>query len=686
MPEEKRRLAAIMFTDIAGYSALGQKDERLALELLEEHRRLLRPIFGRFDGDEIKTIGDAFLIEFRSAVEAVKCAVEVQTALHERNAARPPERRVLVRIGIHVGDIVFKEGDIFGDGVNVASRVQPLADPGGIRVTDQVFAQIRNKTDSPVVSLGPFRLKNIESPVEIFQVVLPWETPPPARPAAAAPEKKNTRARRWAVPAGVLVAAAAALWVFVIRPKGPAGGGASPGGFDSLAVLPLSNRSGDAEQDYFAEGMTEALITELSRIRALRVISRTSIIRFKDSKKPLTEIARELGVKAVVEGSTSLSGGRVHVEAKLFDAEKEQVLWTSESYDRDFKDVFVLQGEIARAIAGEIKIETTPDEQRRLSSSRETNPAAAEAYLKGRYSLNKFSGESVAAAIKFFQDATLLDPGHALAYAGLAEAYDVELGLGGTAPAEGWPRVKAAATRALELDDSVAEAHAILGDYYFIWEWNWTEADKAYRRAVELNPGYSIGQNWYGMFLLAMGRFKEALERVRLAKKLDPLSTQNVNLGLVYYHSGRHDEAIKEFKELLALEPDFAIGHLNLGKAYLEKGMFDLAFAEFAKASALEGSDPNNTNAAYACAVSGRPEKAREILATLLKRWESGGMPSDRIAMVYAGLGDKDKAFEWLDKALGERAYDMIMLKVEPRFRTLRSDVRFKALLRKMKF
>jgi tetratricopeptide (TPR) repeat protein len=224
----------------------------------------------------------------------------------------------------------------------------------------------------------------------------------------------------------------------------------------------------------------------------------------------------------------------------------------------------------------------------------------------------------------------------------------------------------------------------MLGDYYFISEWNWAEADKAYRRAVELNPGYATGQNWYGMFLLAMGRFEEAEERVARAKALDPLSTQNVNLGLVYYHSDRYDRAIKEFQELLALDPGFAIGHLNLGKAYLEKKMMSAAFAEFEKSAALEGAGPDNTNMAYASAVSGKPDKAREILAKLVKRWEAGELPSDRIAMVYAGLGDKDAAFEWLDKAYRERAYDMIMLKVEPRFRTLRSDPRFKALIRKM--
>jgi adenylate cyclase len=332
----------------------------------------------------------------------------------------------------------------------------------------------------------------------------------------------------------------------------------------------------------------------------------------------------------------------------------------------------------------EIRIKTTPDEQRRLASSRPADPTAAEAYLKGRYSLNKFSGESVAKAVEYFRDATLRDPNHALAYAGLAEAFDVEIALGGITPGDGWPRVKEAATRALELDDTVAEAHAMLGDYYFISEWNWAEADKAYRRAVELNPGYATGQNWYGMFLLAMGRFEEAEERVARAKALDPLSTQNVNLGLVYYHSDRYDRAIKEFQELLALDPGFAIGHLNLGKAYLEKKMMSAAFAEFEKSAALEGAGPDNTNMAYASAVSGKPDKAREILAKLVKRWEAGELPSDRIAMVYAGLGDKDAAFEWLDKAYRERAYDMIMLKVEPRFRTLRSDPRFKALIRKM--
>jgi len=676
--DEARRLAAIMFTDIVGYSGLSQRNEPLALELLEEHRRLLRPLFAAHGGTEIKTIGDAFLVEFQSAVEAVRCAAAFQGILHDRNKPLPMERRIEVRVGIHVGDIVHKEGDIYGDGVNIASRVQPLAPPGGICFSDQVYAQVRNKLGVSLIPLGRARLKNIESPVEIHAVLLPWQ-----KAADFKLKEAGLRGRKRAIGAAAVLFLAAAGWLLVGRRMGLLGPGAGAG--KSLAVLPLRNLSGNADQDYFADGLTEALITELSKIKALLVISRTSVMRFKETTKPLPEIAKELKVGTVVEGAAVLAAAKAHIEARLIEAKTERPLFAFQD-DRDLGDIFVLQGELARALAQKIGITITPDEEIRLARNRSLDPAASEAYLKGRFFLNKFSAEGVQRAIEFFREATLKEPEYGLAYAGLAEAYDTLIALGGLTPQAGWPLVKAAAEKALASDDGLAEAYAMLGDYYFISEWNWSEAERAYRKAVELNPSYALGQNWYGMFLLAMGRFDEALERVTRAKALDPLSTQNVNLGLVHYFSGRYDRAVKEFNDMLAMDPNFAVGRLNLGKAYLEMKMYAKAVEELRLAASLEGASEDSASLAHAYAAAGRTAEARTILDNMLKARAQGEISADRIALIYVGLGDKDKAFEWLGKALEERAYDMVMLKVEPRFAPLRSDPRFKALLRRMGF
>jgi len=672
MSQECRILSAIMFTDVVGYSALSQKNEALALELLEAHRALLRPLFHEYFGQEIKTIGDAFLVEFSSVVDAVQCALEAQRTLYAFNAGKPDDHKIRIRIGLHVGDVVHKEGDIYGDGVNIASRVQPLAEPGGICFTDQVYIQIRNKSEFPIVSFGKRRLKNIEKPVEIFGLAHPWLGKKPTLAKTASPAEATNLRRRilWAISVFILIGGLSAILFLKTA-------------VDSLAVLPLKNNSGDPALEYFADGMTEMIIGELSKIKALRVISRTSVMPYKNTQKSLPEIGRALKVGAVVEGSAALQQKMAKIAARLVKAKNEQMLM-SKDYNKDLDDVLYLQSVIARDIAKEIKIKITPEELKRLAATKTVKGEAQEAYLKGRYYLNKFSLEGVQQAVSYFQEAQRIDPGYALPCAGLAEAYDVAIAMDVYKPKEGWPLVKAEAEKALRLDETVAEAQAMLGDYYFIYEWNWSEADKAYRRAVELSPGYSIGENWYGMFLLAMGRFDEALARVKHAKELDPLTTQNVNVGLAYHLAGRYDDAIREFKDILALEPDFAIGHLNLGKAYLEKGMMDEALAEFQKSVELEKGSLDNPNLACVYALSGRPETAKDILKKLIQQAREGGYPSDRIALVYSTLGDKESAFEWLEKAGRERAYDMIMIKVEPRFKSLHSDPRFKELLKKM--
>jgi len=319
MSESKRELAAIMFTDMVGYSALSQKNEELALALLEEHRTLLRPIFPLYNGLEIKTIGDAFLVKFTSTVDAAKCAIDIQKMFVEHNASAPAERHILLRIGLHIGDIVLDGDDVLGDGVNIASRIEPLAEPGGICVTEAVIEQVRNKIDCPLEKLGERNLKNIEEPVTIYKIILPWD-------AAKVPSKLVLRRPGnigWLGAGAAALLLVAVVWWLAIRGEPVV----KAGEITSIAVLPLDNLMGDPDQDYFVDGMHEAIISNLARISALTVISRTSTIRYRNTNKGMPQIARELGVDAIVEGSVVRAGDRVRITAQLIHGASDKHLW-----------------------------------------------------------------------------------------------------------------------------------------------------------------------------------------------------------------------------------------------------------------------------------------------------------------------------------------------------------------------
>ncbi|UCH62610.1 MAG: adenylate/guanylate cyclase domain-containing protein, partial [Fidelibacterota bacterium] len=374
-----RKLAAIMFTDLVGYSALSQKNETLALELLKEHQELLRPLFTKHNGTEIKTIGDAFLVEFASAVEAARCAVTIQKTLTAHTSVVAPERRIQVRIGLHVGDVVVEEGDVLGDGVNIASRIEPLALPGGICVSDTVAQQIRDKVDATLESLGEQRLKNIKEPVTVYRLVLPWEGEAAPSPLARSARWKLGAIRWIGIGAAVLLVVVVAWW---LSSRGAPT--IESGEITAIAVLPLENLMNDPAQDYFVDGMHEALITSLARLSALTVISRTSVMQYKGAPKPIPEIARELNVDAVVEGSVLHADGRVRITAQLIGAQPERHLWADE-YDRDLRDILALHSEVARTIAREIKATVTPGEETRLASTRQVDPEVYQLYLQGQY-------------------------------------------------------------------------------------------------------------------------------------------------------------------------------------------------------------------------------------------------------------------------------------------------------------
>jgi TolB-like protein/Tfp pilus assembly protein PilF len=452
-----------------------------------------------------------------------------------------------------------------------------------------------------------------------------------------------------------------------------------------LAVLPLENLSGDPSQEYFADGMTDELTTNLAKIKSLRVISRSSAMQYKKTRKPLAEISRALRVDAVVEGSVVRSGDKVRITAQLIEARTDQHVW-AEEYNRDLRDVVTLQGEVARDIAQKIRIAVTPEENARLTGPRRVNPEAYEAYLRGRYFWNKRTEEAVRRAIPFFEQSMSKDPNYPLAHDGLADCW-LSLGwYGYVSPKEAFPRAKAAAMRALELDDSLAEAHTSLAFASMNYDWDWSAAEREFRKAIELNPNYANAHHWYGDYLSAVGRHEQAIAESRRALELDPLSPIiNAWLGWRYYFARQFDQAIDQYRETLEIDPNFVPVHLVLGQAYEQKGMLKEAIAELEKGASLsQGAPLYAASLAHAYAVAGRRSEAETLLRQTNERAQRAYVPSFHVAIIYAGLGRKDETLAWLERGYQERSAWMVWLKVDPRFDFVRSDARFQNLLRRL--
>jgi eukaryotic-like serine/threonine-protein kinase len=451
----------------------------------------------------------------------------------------------------------------------------------------------------------------------------------------------------------------------------------------SLAVLPLENRSHDPEQDYFAEGITDELITQCSKISALKVISRTSVMRFKNNAATLPEIARSLHVDAVVEGSVQHVGDRVRINARLVQIhnEQEQPLW-ARSYERDLSDVLTLQSVLARAIADEVQVKLTTKEQANLSKARPVDPEAHEAYLAGRFYWNKGTAQGLEKSISYLDRAIARDPGYALAYAALADAYHELPELTAVPIGDAFPKARTAALKALEIDDSLGEAHSALASIKEDYDWDWRGAEKEYRLAVELSPGYVPAHAWYSNFLLELGRFPEALAEARIAHQLDPLSVfANENLCGILYYAEQYDQAVEQCQKTLAIDPLNHQTHRHLAKVYAQRRQFPEASAELRKAIELSQGNPEaRAELGYVLGRWGKTKEARQILQDLQSP-SQGYISSYRLAIVYIGLSEKERALRSLRQAVNERAPGVVHLKISPLFNELRSDHRFQELL-----
>lgn len=670
-----RKLAAIMFTDIVGYTATMARDERQALKILEQTRNVLQPLIKAHAGQWLKEMGDGTLSAFESATEAVNCALEIQRELARTGSFK-------LRIGIHVGDVLFEGGDVFGDGVNVAARIEPLAQPGGISVSDPVYDAIRNKPEIDAVFLGQKQLKNMNRPVKVFE--LTGEGLPPPRQGSRPVKERLPVVRailRRAVwlPAAVAVAGLAG---YALIARLPMRGGA----ITSVAVLPFKNFTGDPEQDYFVEGMHEAIIANLAQIKALTVTSRTSVMRYKDSDKLLPQIARELGVDALVEGSVIQADDSVRITAQLIDARTDQHLW-AEEFDRDLRHVLALQSEVAKAIARRIRIALTPAEEAQLAGSPlPVDPAAYGAYLRGRHHWNKRTLDGLNRSMEYFNQAVDIDPTFALGYAGLADAFNMQGSYSYLPPRDVLPRAGAMARRALSLDSTLAEAHAALAAFQFNYEWDWEAAEKTFLHALRLNPGYATAHHWYAQLLIATGRTEESFQAMARAAELDPLDLEiGGGLARKYYFARQYDHAIEQCLKTLELDDRHFFPYIYLGLSYAYKGMFEEAIPALQTALALSGGSALVASGlGYTYGLAGREQDALAILAELNAAADERYIPAVSMAAIHTGLGDLEAAMSWLEKAYSERHHYLIFFRVEPMVDPLRSHPRFVNLLQKM--
>jgi len=460
---------------------------------------------------------------------------------------------------------------------------------------------------------------------------------------------------------------------------------ATPPRVESLAVLPLANLTGDPAQDYFVDGMTDALITRLAQISALRVISRTSVMQYKGARAALPEIGRQLQVDAVVEGAVTRSGPRVRITAQLVHAPTDRHLW-AQDYERDLSDILLLQAEVASAIAAEVQVRLTPPERARLASARRVNPEAYEAYLRGRLHWNKRTEAGMRKGLELFQQALAKDPSYALSHAGEAECYNMMGYWGVAAPGEVFPNGRSAAARALEIDENLAEGHAARAWALLAYDWDWTGAERELTRALELNPGYAVAHQWYSHLLAYLGRADEAIREVQVTLDLDPLSAvMNSSGALIHLLARQNGECVERVHRTLEINSHFAPPYLWLGWALGMQQRHTEAREALEEAVRLAGNMPMYRAAlAYGCAMAGETAACRERLAELEAMSRERYVSAYDFAVVYAGLGEEDVVLTWLKKASEERSAWLVMAKVDSRFDSYRANPRFQTLLRRL--
>jgi TolB-like protein/class 3 adenylate cyclase/Flp pilus assembly protein TadD len=692
----KFEIGHVLFIDIVGYSKLLINEQSEQIQKLKEIVRGTEQVrLAEAEGKLLRLpTGDGAALVFRTTPEArALCALEIS-----RELKKHPQLRV--RMGIHSGPVnevtdLNEQANITGAGINLAQRVMDCGDAGHILVSQRAAEDLATyrQWSQHLRSLGECEVKHAVR-LHIFNLCNE-EAGNPALPKKLREIPAKKKGRAYGMVIAVALAAAlllgALFYSLVKKREASSSQLATDTGLHvirSLAVLPLDNYSGDKNQDYFAEGMTDELTTDLATISQLRVISRSSTTQFTGAQRPPTpEIAKMLNVDAVVEGSVRRSGDKVRITAQLIDARADRHLW-AKSFERDSRDVLALQSELASAIASEINVQLTPGEQARLTSAQSVNPEAHDAYLKGRYFFNRPSDENLSKAIKQFEEAVRLDSSFAPAYSGLSDAYLwAAFNEGVITATEGKSKAKAAAEKALALNPASAEAHTSLANYKSWYEHDWAGAEKEFRRAIELNPNLAFAHDQFGLTLGCQGRFDESIVEGRRAVELDPLDPAiAIDNTMALVGQGQFQKAQDEARRGAELDPTFFFPQMQFGWFDLQQGNARAAVPKLEKAAAMEAPPFVTAYLGYAYGAAGDKAKALATIEEIKKKGVGNFVPPFNLALVYLGLGDHARALDYLEQAQAADSQWMMYLKVDRIFDPLRADPRFVALMEKCHF
>ncbi len=670
----ERRLAAILSADVVGYSRLMAEDEHATIRTLNAYRGLIGSLVGDHRGRVVDATGDNLLAEFPNALDAVQCAVEIQGVLRVRNQSLAEDRRMLFRIGVHLGDITAEGNRLYGDGVNIAARLEGLAESGGICISGEVHSQVRSRLELDFEDLSELQVKNIPEPVHVYRVRTEAESPPA--------ETSRGRLRQGVLAAGLVVVIAAAAFagwrMFASGPHKPAVDAAP---IRSIAVLPLENISGDPEQEYFADGMTDAIIADLAMIGALRVISRTSVLQYKGTRKTVPQIAQELDVGAVVEGTVLRVGDRVRITAQLIDARRDEHLW-AERYERDLSDVLALQSEVAGAIAHEIEVELTPGEHARMAATPAVDVAAYDFYLRALHALNALTPESAVRALALLDEAIAADPNFALGHAMKGVVYCMlSFPLRAAPQREVMPKARAAAEKALEIDPSLGEAHNAMAMVLSQYDWDWEAAGRAFERSLALLPNEPWAHLQYGFYLLVLRRPDEAIQAGERAVGIAPtdLGMRFAFTGILLY-AGERERALEEALRIRELDPEFEAVTGALAVFYLAADKQNEAARVML--DSLERGLPQDAleRAREAYRTSGPTGLWRYMIDLSSELRKTTYVDPMSVTYFARALGDADGWFEWAELGYSERSPGLRFVHITaPDF--IRADPRFDDLV-----
>ena len=634
-----RQLAAILFTDIVGYTGIMQEDETQALQIVRKFKGKLEEEVNLHKGRILEFMGDGALCSFTSTLECVQAAVALQ--LHMQSDPVVP-----LRVGIHTGDVIIQGDSIYGDGVNIASRMQSMAVPGSILISGKVQDDIKNQKDIKTTVLGKFILKNVKEPLVLFAISNPGIVIPDPSKLEGKGEKVQQRC---------------------------------------ILVLPFINMSNDPDQEYFSDGLTEELISNLSRLKNMRVISRTTSMKYKGTNKDTKTIGIEAEAGYIVEGSVRKHGNDLRITAQFVDAVRDVHLWAN-TYRGTLDDIFDMQEKVSAKIVEALRIQLTEDDIDTLQKRYTDSTEAYQLYLQGRFFWNKRNEEGLKKALRFFENAIVKDPDYALAWVGIADTYSLLGEFTDVSRRELHPKAKEAINKALKLDSQLAEAHSSRALLIMLNEWDWKGAENEFRIGIELNPNYATGHQWYSELLLYTGRPEEAYREIVRAVELDPVSQAILkDYGIHYYYTRQYEKAIDRSRKTLELDPEFISVHRLLSLCYQGLGMWEEAIAENNTWGNFPGNEvKTKLGLAQIHGAAGNRDKAFEMLEDILTHHVLFGNDYRSVALIYASLGENDKTFEWLDLSFARHEESLCSMKVDPKWDPVRDDHRFNLYLKKI--